>query len=125
MTEKTISLEQRLSALEEITREWIDPNVLGKHLNFLCHRPEKKVILFTTAQDYFGKTNGKRGALASCPAPFFSLDEKDLKSPCYFINTQPNFRKNWQVGCKIMKEPLSCFKNPFVCNRMLPRVVTI
>lgn len=27
---KTNYLEQRLSTLEEITREWIDPNVLGK-----------------------------------------------------------------------------------------------
>lgn len=37
LSERTSSLELRLSNLEELTHEWIDPNVLGQFLG-LSHR---------------------------------------------------------------------------------------
>ena len=89
-------MEQRLSALEEFTREWVDPNVLGNHASlFLLNLSVK--LYSDVAQNTLGKANGKRGIGRSCPAQFFPIDDTDPNSPCYHISLVPNYRKNWQV----------------------------
>ncbi|EFX86648.1 hypothetical protein DAPPUDRAFT_236603 [Daphnia pulex] len=88
--ERTSYLEQRLSDLEEVTREWINPNNLGFYDN--------------------GKTTGKRGVTRRCPIQFFSLDENDPTAPCYSISVEPNVRRNWQdanASCKEIQAKLA------------------
>lgn len=65
--------------------------------NFLVKKSPLIIILNHEEQDYSGKSNGKRGVTRGCPVPFFSLDETNPASPCYYISNVPNFRKNWQV----------------------------
>lgn len=84
LSARTVYLEQRLGDLEEVTREWINPNNLG----YYDHT----------------KTTEKRGAARRCPTQFFSLDDKDPVAPCYSISTEPNVRKNWQDASASCKE---------------------
>ncbi|XP_057375677.1 uncharacterized protein LOC130696603 [Daphnia carinata] len=84
LSARTLYLEQRLSDLEEVTREWINPNNLGYYDNT--------------------KTTEKRGAARRCPTQFFSLDVEDPAAPCYSISTEPNVRKNWQDAAGSCKE---------------------
>ncbi|KAI9554133.1 hypothetical protein GHT06_019405 [Daphnia sinensis] len=84
LSARTVYLEQRLSDLEEVTREWINPNNLG----YYDHT----------------KTTEKRGAARRCPTQFFSLDFEDPAAPCYAISTEPNVRKNWQDALASCKE---------------------
>jgi hypothetical protein len=95
--ERTSYLEQRLGDLEEVTREWINPNNLGTFYFFSFNSIAMFNVKAKTGFYDTGKTTGKRGVARRCPIQFFSLDENDPTAPCYSISVEPNVRRNWQV----------------------------